>query len=75
MAQYIQVVSMGVGWGGRGALDFEIISKNVCFFQFRGVKTKFHHFYPHLEKNLGKSPTGPSGKNPSDAHGSVYSAS
>jgi len=36
-------------------LDFEMFSKK-SFFQFRGVKTKFHHFCP------------PPGKNPSDAH-------
>ena len=49
------------------SLDFEIISKTRLFFQFRGVKTKFHHFC--LEKMLGKSPTAPPpGKNPSDAH-------
>jgi len=57
---------MGVRRGGNGG--FEIISKKRLFFQFRGVKNKFHHFWPPLEKILGKSPTGPPGRNPSDAH-------
>ena len=44
---------MGVGRGTGGPwplLDFEIISKKRLFFQFRGVKIKFHHFWPPLEK-------------------------
>jgi len=50
---------MGVGRGGKAPLGFEIISKKM-FFQFRGVKIKFHHFWPpHLEKIFGKSPTAP----------------
>ena len=49
-------VCMGVGKGGQGGpLDFEIISKERLFFQFRGVKTKFHHFWPPW-KNFGKIP-------------------
>ena len=54
--------------GSSHPLHFEIISKKRLFFQFRGVKTKFHHFWPPLENILGKSPTGPPWKNPSDAH-------
>jgi len=44
--------------GGRGAkaLDFEIISKKTLFFHFRGVKIKFHHFWPPHVKNFGKIP-------------------
>jgi len=53
---------MGVGTGrqgGLGPLDFEIISNKRLFFQFRGIKNKFHHFWPPLEKiweNLLLSP-------------------
>jgi len=32
--------------GGQDPLDFEIISKKRLFFQFRGVKNKFNHFWP-----------------------------
>jgi len=32
------------------------------------VKTKFHHFWPPIEKGLEKSTSAPPGKNPSDAH-------
>jgi len=60
-------------WASEGGAcplqDFEIISKKGCFFQFRGLKTKCHHFWPPLEKILEKSPTAPPGKNLSDAHG------
>jgi len=46
--------------GGRGGLglllDFEIIGKKRLFFQFRGVKTKFNHFWPPPGKNFGKIP-------------------
>jgi len=45
--------------GAKPPLDFEIISKKRLFFQFRGVKNKFHHFCLPLEKILGKSPTPP----------------
>jgi len=38
------------GAGGQGPLDFKIISKKSFFFQFRGVKTKFHHFYSPWKK-------------------------
>ena len=62
--------SEGEGRRCLAPLDFEIISKKILFFQFRGIKNKFHHhFWPPLEKSLGKSATGPPGKNPSDAHG------
>ena len=57
----------GAGEAQAPLLDFEIISKKRLFFQFLGVKNKFHRFWPPLEKILGKSPTGPPGKNPSDA--------
>jgi len=48
-----------VGQRGLAPLDFEIISKKACFSQFRGVKTKFHHFWPALKNILGQSPTDP----------------
>jgi len=45
--------------GGEGEalapLDFEIISKKGSFFQFRGVKNKFHHFCPPW-KNIWENP-------------------
>jgi len=44
---------MGVRNGGQGGLaplNFEIISKKRLFFQFRGVKNKFHHFWPPWKK-------------------------
>jgi len=51
--------------------DFEKISKKCLFFQFRRVKTKFHHFGPPPGKNFGKMPYwSPLGKNHSDAHAS-----
>jgi len=46
-------IERGAG-GAKSPLDFEIISKKTLVFQFRGVKTKFHHFCPPLEKILGK---------------------
>jgi len=52
---------MGVGRGAGGVwppLDFEIIRKKVVF-QFRGVKNKFHHFWPPSGKNFGKIPYWP----------------
>jgi len=63
---------MGVGreaGGAKAPLDFESISKNRLFFQFRRVKNKFHCFWPPPGKNFGKilywsSPE----KNPSEAH-------
>jgi len=64
----------GGAGGDLAPLDFEIISKKMLFFQFRGVKTKFHHFCPPLETIFGISPTGLPGKNPSDAHGCRPSA-
>jgi len=35
----------------------KLLAKKL-FLQCRGVKNLFHHFWPPLEKNLGKSPTG-----------------
>jgi len=40
----------------------------MLFSSFRVVKTKFHHFWPPVEKRLEKSTSGPPGKIPSDAH-------
>jgi len=64
---------MGIERGGQGAsapLDFEIICKKRLFFQFRGVKNKFHRFWPPPGKNVGKIPyCPPPRKNPSDTHG------
>jgi len=40
-------------------LYFEIISKKRLFFQFQGVRTKFHHFWPPPGKNFGKIPYWP----------------
>jgi len=36
--------------GGGPPVDFEITRKKRLFFQFRGVKTKFNHFWSALEK-------------------------
>jgi len=44
------------GEGGPSPLNFEIISKKKLVFQFRGVKTKFHHFRPPHGKDFGKIP-------------------
>jgi len=41
-------------------LGFEIISKKRLFFQFRGVKTKFHHFCSHWKKFWGNPLLAPS---------------
>ena len=52
---------MGVGrgsWGGLVPLDFENFSNKRLFFQFRGVKTKFHHFGPLPWKISEKSLSG-----------------
>jgi len=54
---------MGVGEGGTGGgawplLDFEIISKKGCFFNFEGLKPNFTNLSPP-ENILRKSPTGP----------------
>ena len=72
---------MGVerGAGGPSPLDFEIISKKRLFFQFRGVKNKFHHFYPPWKKfweihlltpreKILPTPMLPPGKIYADAH-------
>jgi len=40
----------------------------MLFSSFRVVKTKFHHFWPPVEKLLEKSTSAPPGKIPSDAH-------
>ena len=51
---------MGVGRGGAEGpcppLDVENVSKKRLFFQFRGVKNKFHRFWRSLEKFLEKCP-------------------
>ena len=48
------------GRGGLGLpLDFQIISKKSCFFNFEGWKPNFTTFGSPLEKFLGKSPTAP----------------
>ena len=55
--------NMGVGRGGNGPLDFEILSKKSCFLNFEWEKanlTTFHHWKNPL--------VAPSGKDPSDAH-------
>jgi len=67
---------MGVGRGGPSLPpDFEIISKKKLFFQFRGVKTKFHHFLPPWKKFWENPLLAPPGKNPSDVHGSIWHVS
>jgi len=38
---------MGVGGPN---YNFEIISKKRLFFQFRGIKNKFHHIWPPWNK-------------------------
>ena len=40
--------------GEHAPLGFENISKKRLFFQFRGVKVKFHHFWPPPGKKFGK---------------------
>ena len=62
----------GQGCGQEPPWILKLLAKKGCFFQFRAVKTKFHHFWTPLEKILAKSPTGPPGKNPSDAHGTNH---
>ena len=48
---------MSVGRGDFCApLDFEIISKKRLFFQFRGVKNKFHRFWPPPGKTFWENP-------------------
>jgi len=48
--------SEGGSGGDLPPLDFETISKKRLIFQFRGVKNKFHHFWPLPGKNFGKIP-------------------
>jgi len=62
-------VEMGAGGGVIPSLDFEIIRKKVVFSISRGRKQISSVLSSPLEKNLGKYPSGPPGKNPSDAHG------
>jgi len=59
---------MGVGRGALPLWILKLLAKNVVFSILR-LKTKFHHFWPPLEKGLGKFLTAPSAKNPCDAHG------
>ena len=63
----------GGGRGSHAPWILKLLAKKGCFFQFRGVKSKFHHFWQPPGKNIGKisycSP--PPGKNPSDAHAST----
>jgi len=62
---------MGVG-RGRGDLVLWILNisaKKSCFLNFEWEKTNFTTFGPPPGKILEKSPSGPPGKNPSDAHG------
>jgi len=49
-------------------LDFESISKKGLFYQFRGAKNKFHHFWPPWNKFWENPLLAPPGKKPSDAH-------
>jgi len=59
-------------WASKGGawspLDFEIFSKKKLFFQFRGVKSKFHHFWSPLEKFWKNPRVATPWKKPSDAH-------
>jgi len=57
----IMGIGRGVGGRPRPPLDFKIIGKKRLSFNFEGVKTKFHHVCPPLEKFLGKSPPVPPG--------------
>jgi len=50
---------MGRAGGALPPLDFEINSKKILFFQFRGVKNKFHHFWHPPGKIFGKIPYWP----------------
>jgi len=43
-------------WRGAGIWKFQ---QKMLFSQFRVVKTKFHHFWPPVEKLLDKSTSGP----------------
>ena len=60
----VKVVSVGVGRGG-GATGpsstpgFWKVRQQRLFFEFRGVKNKFHHFWPLPGNVLEKSPSGP----------------
>jgi len=61
---------MCVGRGGHSPLDFENFSKNRLFSRFREGKPNFTNFGP--PRILEKSPSGPTGKNFSDAHVCLY---
>ena len=55
--------------GGQDPQEFGIIGKKRCFFQLRGMKTKFQHFWPQPWKNFWEKPLlALPGKDPSDAH-------
>jgi len=56
------VVGMGVGRGGRGALDpwiVKLLANKGCFSNFEGQKPNFTIFGSSWKKFLGKSSTGP----------------
>jgi len=60
--------------GSRGDLcppDFKNFSKKGCFFNFEGWQPNFTTLAPPLDKILEKYPSGPPGKNLSDAHATV----
>jgi len=59
--------------GGQG-LDFEIISKKGCFLISRGKSQSSPLLASPWKIFLGKSSTGPPGKNPSDAHGRIVTS-
>jgi len=50
---------------GAGIWKFQ---QEMLFSKFRAVKSKFHYFWPPVEKLLEKSTSGPPWKNYSDAH-------
>ena len=56
-------VAMGVGRGAHGGTKtppgFWNYEQKKVVFSISREKNKFHHFWPPLEKILGKSPTGP----------------
>jgi len=47
-------------WVSEGRQELKIFSKKDVFLVFRG-ETKFHHFWPPLEKRLEKSTSSPPG--------------
>jgi len=54
--------------GGQGPSILKISAKKGCFLRFQWKTTIFTTFGPPRQI-LEKSPGGPLGKNPSDAHG------